>query len=386
MSSSSARYLSHLASVRMETKPRLHEVKRLPIDRTTAVDAFFDALKAEHARHLSSIRHACSLLPRDSGQLAQVAATHARLAQQFFDAQRSIMTRRAAVDAEVTNIGRVAEQSALAVVAAARAQAAAGDPHRPTIGQRSVPVVRTVPGDLTAANVSFDPAAGASDGSIIRTSTDTDALAQVINQAFEPGEPDGVVLQRQLTSMLDGWWSAENQEGLAVIDDAHARAAMRGHLARIEAEEIVVAGSDGEDQVEILPTHGEMAQLLPLHMLAALEQADSAGLQSLLMMLTETLTTPCALSPQSQPNERALASRVDDMIIRLDRPSAARPTRGSTTPGVEPGESEAAFLRFWSKGPGLVDSKRRFGWIPMRVVLPMAAATSAFALAMAVIG
>ena len=110
----------------METISRTHPDETLTGARTAEVDAFLDTLKTEQARFLDSLRQACSLLNRDSGQLAHVAASHSRLTQQFFDAQRLIMARRAEFDAEVAAIGQVAEENARGCIAAARAQVAAG--------------------------------------------------------------------------------------------------------------------------------------------------------------------------------------------------------------------------------------------------------------------
>ena len=89
----------------METAPRLYHVVTLPADRSVGVDAYFETLRKEHGRFLDAIGRARSLLDNESGQLAQVTAVQGQLTRQFLDAQRSIMKRRAEIDAEVAAIG-----------------------------------------------------------------------------------------------------------------------------------------------------------------------------------------------------------------------------------------------------------------------------------------
>ena len=111
----------------METFARPGDSANTPLARAPQVDAFLTTLRTEQARFLDVVRQAQSQLQRDWGQLGQVAATQLRMTQQFFDAQRSIMSRRADVDAEVALIDVAAEGGAAASIEEAREQAAAGD-------------------------------------------------------------------------------------------------------------------------------------------------------------------------------------------------------------------------------------------------------------------
>ena len=90
--------------IRMETAPRLYHVLNRASDRNPEVEAYFDTLRKEQARFLDAIAGARSLLNSGSGQLAQLAATQGLLTRQFLDAQRSIMRRRAEIDAEIAMI------------------------------------------------------------------------------------------------------------------------------------------------------------------------------------------------------------------------------------------------------------------------------------------
>jgi hypothetical protein len=98
----------------METAPRLYHVVNSSADGDTGVNAYFETLRREQTRFLEAVERARSLLGSDSGQLAQVTATQGMLTRQFLDAQRSIMKRRAQVDAEVGGI--VKEAASLSTV------------------------------------------------------------------------------------------------------------------------------------------------------------------------------------------------------------------------------------------------------------------------------
>jgi len=96
----------------METAPMLYHVLNPAADRTAGVDAYLDTLRKEQARFLDAIAGARSLLNGQAGQLPQFAAAQGLLTRQFLDAQRSIMRRRAEIDAEIATI--VDEASGLA--------------------------------------------------------------------------------------------------------------------------------------------------------------------------------------------------------------------------------------------------------------------------------
>jgi hypothetical protein len=68
-------------------------------DPRSSVDDYFDVLRREQARFLDAIAEA-RLLLIGSGRVAHAAAIQAQLARRFLDAQRSILRRRAEVEAE----------------------------------------------------------------------------------------------------------------------------------------------------------------------------------------------------------------------------------------------------------------------------------------------
>lgn len=379
----------------MGTIPRFHEVENSPAERTPAVDAFFDSVRQEQGRYLAAVRNAASVLCREPGHLGCVAAVHGRLTQQFFDAQRLILIRRAEVDAEVARIGMTAEDDADAVLHEATSQAiASAGVDRVTILRRTdrTSSVRAV--DAATASGSPRQQIAALGAVVVHTSADAEALAGVINAAFEPDEPDGAVAQRQLTSMLDDWWAHENQEGRAAIDDAHARAAMRLHVARVRAGEIAPALDAPVVEVPVveMPTVESAAvavvqsrptrsvntatPVLLASAMVAIDNADPSDLATLFETLSASLQ-PVVPSLPSVVGTVA-PTKVSDLVIRLDRAAISfeAPANGP----------EETFHRFWSKGSSPDEAKQSLGRIPVRVVLPMAATMSAIALLMAWIG
>lgn len=354
----------------MDTSPRSHHVETHSAAGNAEVEGFFDTLRTAQSSFMATVGHAHSLLGRESGQLAHVAAIQGRLTRQFFDAQRAIMMRRAEVDAEVAFIGSVTEDEAGARVAAARTQA--GDVTALPVMARAAAPVEFSYADPAPVHRSARQEIAALGVAVVRTMSEADSLAAVIDEAFEPDEPDGAAAQRQLTSLLDEWWRVENQEGRAVVEDARARAAMRQHVATIEAREIIGAAHGPDTRTEVVVTQYDPSPLLPSHMVAALDRADVDGLQSLLATLADSLDSP--------PSERTLVEgpRNRDLVILLDRVEAPR-----RVIEVAP---EDAFRRFWDKGSAPVTSRRNWRWIPTQVVLPMTAVTSALALLLAWIG
>lgn len=428
----------------METTPRLDDVEKVPSrprrasadQNAVEVERFFAALRAAQVGFMEAVGQAQAELGRDSGQLSHVAAIQGRLTRQFFDAQRSIMMRRAEVDAEVALIGATAEEQADELVSAARAKATASALHeRSTVpaSRRCLPrpemFVSTSSVDI-AADTQVEPPQrsprqeiAALGAAVVRTMADADSLARVIDEAFEPDDPDGAAAERQLSQLLDAWWRAENQEGRAIIDDANARAAMRHHVAGIEASEITVdiidtfdivdsepsfditLATDAETATEIsdvadIADMSEIADIsgvggpddqtvtsavptsthLPDLMLAALDTADPDGLQSLLVALAASLDVqPVAtVRATSEVCTAGMADPVDDLVIRADRVAAAD--------GAASNAPDETFRSFWVKGNTPADDTSGWGWIPVHVVLPMMAVTFVLALVLAWIG
>ena len=185
-----------------------------------ATETFLDVLRSEQFRYLDAMAEANEILRTEPGRVALIAALQNRLTQQFFDAQRSIIMRQAVYDVEVQRIEARAETDVQGIVAAARSRiralAAAGVPLAPPAGSPAVDAPAPEPGVALARRTE-------------------EALAGLPDAAFVASEPDPDAVQRQLGALLDQWWSALNQDGQAQIDHAHARAAMRRHVAAIES-------------------------------------------------------------------------------------------------------------------------------------------------------
>ncbi|MGB8859100.1 MAG: hypothetical protein WCC60_07590, partial [Ilumatobacteraceae bacterium] len=293
-----------------------------------------------------------ALLGSGAGQLGNVMAIQQRLTRQFFDAQRSILTRRAEVDTEVA-----------AIEAAAGAGGAAARHLHPAGSARS---------GVRCADTAARQEIAALGVSVVRTVDDVEAFAEVINDALAPEEADGVVAQRQLAAVLDEWWRMENQEGRALVDDAHARAAVMQHVAAIEAREACgpIDASDRAGAAEEAPSpavsHLSNAQL-PVDVEAALDGAGSIELHALLATLAESLEPVAQTGAPREPDPQPSAS-----IITFDPAPATG--HGSAT----------AFQHFWASEPAVPVEQRRFReWLPTHVIVPITAATSVIALVMA---
>ena len=381
----------------METSQRPHVIEELATDPNPEVEAFLDAVKAAQALYLETIRLAHSRLA-DQGQLAHVAATQGRLTRQLFDAQRSILVRRAEIDAEVARIGTQAVQAADDIVAAAREAAANESTAAGRAGELDLASL-SLPSDVSSDLLDDGPRSlrqqvAALGVAVVRTMEEADAVAQVIDDAFEPDEPDWVLAERELAALLDQWWARQNQEGGAVIDDAHARAAVRRHVAGIEAGELLAAareqaleqarqaaaGLELDERTEPAeecarveqpePVLAPLPSQIPDRLAAALEAAGTDGLQSLLTELAESLQPVPGTDP-------VLPVRDGDVIIRLD------PVHGGTPLGGAPADS---FQHFWEHEHVPPAPTPERPWFPSHIVLPVTALTSALALLMAWIG
>lgn len=354
----------------MKTMQRPHGVNYRDAD----VGAFFETLKSEQTRFLEAIREAGSLLRRESGQLALVAATHSRLTQQFFDAQRSILTQRAEVDAEVARIACAVARNAPTVVADAHDQTASSRTGPLRTQRRRHRTTAAVRSEVTVDDVLRSPRQEIArlGVEVVRTIADVDSLERVINEAFEPDEPDGITTQRQLAAHLDDWWRAETQAGLAAIDDAHATVTMRRHIARIEAGEVLddvafpteepAPASGAVVEVEIA-SNDSRSPLLPGHIADALDSADPADLQSLFAGLADSLDRPS----EDDGLEAVSVDHSGHVLIRLDGHWAV-----DRVAVVEP---EEAFRRFWTSGQVAATRRSRLWWVPGRVLVQLTAAT-----------
>ena len=306
----------------METISRPSSVGDLPAGPSAEADAFLKSLRSEQARFLGAIRAASSLLSRDSGQMAFVAATHSRLTNQFFDAQLLIMTRRAEIDAEVGRVGATTTLGATTAIAAA------------------------------------DPRAG--------------TFADVMDR--DAAEASSAIAQQgHLASLLDGWWGDANQQGQAEI--ARAQATMRKRMAQIEARRIgensttrelqcdaqnhvsVAASSDGPCLRPPLPPPivtkpivtilSEPSRGLPAPIVAILDKADSVNLQTLLGMLADSLDP---MRTSTERIERTNWHHAETVGVAAERPSVDLFFRD-----LEPDEE---FRKFWATGSPTTVSRR----------------------------
>ena len=337
--------------------------------RDVEAEAFFDALRAAQTRFLDTMSQASAQLGQGSGQLAFVAATHRRLTRQFFDAQRSLMLRRADIDAEVARIGRAAEEEAIEIVAEARSRSDASGTleisHGEAESNASAPRVQGHRSALSAADV--------------------EAFAGVVNDAFEPDEPDGVLAGRALAKVLDAWWEASAQEGRAVLDDACARAAVRRHRAMLEVEGICSTAVEVPTSrpASAPPTPMDRpttTSLVPAQVLEALKGLGSTGLAAMLAELADALVVPMvALEMQVVPVAVASLEPAPerDLVILVDRLTDVAPT-GDV--------HDQAFLLFWRANDEPTARNRSRVWFPVKAAAAMTATSSVLTLLMAWVG
>jgi len=349
------------------------------IDLDADVARFFATMKQEQARFLHAFATARGEIGDGHGQLAHISAIQCRLTRQFFDAQRLIMERRAEVDAEVARIAAETEDHANVVLAAAVANVAAGAFPPPVPGERhdalddpAGAMERTTRQALHALSVLA-----------MRTQHDAVALEQVINEAFEPAEPDGARAERELQRLLDEWWEHERNEGRALVEDARARAAMRLHLAHIEACEIagqqpVVDAASVEAPTPDAPAASPAVSLLPASLLDALDSASPDTLDATLASLAASLATPLPAPTLDRADN-------GDVLFRLERAAAAAtPTVTAEAPAV----GADHFQQFWTPAPTVeqADASLSLKSLWWRIVFPITAVTSTLALILALVG
>ncbi len=349
----------------METALSSPECDPTSASSPVAVAAFFETLRSEHERLLVEVRRAASQLD-DGGQLGALAANHIRLTQRFFDAQRGILRRRAAADAEVARIRHEAEAAALAIISSAQSRATA----------------------IVASG-----AAGAEDW--LSVEVDIAGLARSIEDDVRPGDVVGVDAHRQLGVLLDEWWTTEQRECRDRLDDATARATMMQHLVELEAQAIggrldayLESVSDNSDDVVGSADSGTASapsgpDVLPADLLAMLAAADPAQLEALLGSLLEQLAPSGEpVSVMAVPEVAPEAVRPNDgVIIRLDRAPTAT-------------DADALHDAFWATDaqrsaavddrPGQPESTLH--WAGWRVLVPMTAISAVMSVVLAWVG
>jgi len=320
---------------------------------------YLDALRHEHQRFLLAVGEASSRLGGESDELARLAAVHSRLTRQFFDAQRSLLRNRAEVDAQVEQITQDAESnsSMLAEAVHRRVQAKL---HHPA-GKAE----QCIGSPMVAATEASQAAQGPWLMSATTRPQDLAALAGEIDGVFEQREPDGVVAQRQLGQLLDAWWGSEQQEARAAIDDAHARSAVRQHLAVAEASSAVRSSNMLSESLAV------SAGRLPQAMIAVLDLAAATDLAGVLAALAASLEVPdVAPSAEAVGADQIDVPLVSGAILRFE-----------ALPGTV---ADEAFHQFWSKEPSLAPSSRRSRWwLSGAVMFPIMLASSLAVLATA---
>lgn len=325
------------------------------------VAAFGEAVRKEHQRFLSALGDATARLGGGARALAGTAALQHQLTRQFLDAQRSILLRHAETQAEIGRIEFEAALDSAAQVAAARRRAAAMEAH-PAAG------ARTALQPIATGLATWDSA----------PATDTGVMADIVDSVFQHREPEGASARRQLTELLDGWWTAEQQEARAKIDDAYARAAMRRHVARVEAATVATATATDApcDAVRAGATLPErMHEILADATASRLDDVLTSLLASLELQAGPERLTSAAMAAASAPPAAAPRPLADGAIIRFE-----------SSPVIATNGSDEAFQRFWTKETPAPPVRRARWWQHAAIILPATAVSSLVVAAFAWVG
>jgi hypothetical protein len=351
------------------------------------VDRFLTRIAAEQTRFLDRLGDARLRLDSSAPELADVAARHARLTRQLLDAQRAIMRLRADVEVVVCEIAADAEAEVAAITGAARRLAIGDHPEpitrAPCFAPPQPDQLRPDPDENRSLARVFDlgpaplgapvrlaaPAVAPVERSrrnemaefgnvLLRTTPDVTSLAAVVDEAFAVDSTRGAVAERQLQMLLDEWWRAEMQEGRALVDDAQARAAMRIHLVRLEAGQLI--------EVEQPRPSEPTPQTLPMPIATALEHADHEQLEALLDSLLVLVSEPAVITSWPAPAPMPTAPAAPARVVA----------------GIEPAVAEDAFDRFWGERPARTVAQS----LVVDVLVPAATVVSLLALLLAWIG
>ena len=281
--------------------------------------AYLTHLAREQDRFLASVAEAGARVGDGPGQLGKVVAIQNRLTQEFLDAQRSILRRRAETEAAVVQIEYSAARDVQQVYAAVRS-APASWPAPPSSSTLPAPSGWAAPaphGPARAPSVELGSVDPARDNRI--ADADMAMIARLVDGAFEQREPDGDVMRRQLREVLDGWWTAEQHEAKAAVDDATARAAMRLHTARVEVADITRA-----DQVRAEFASPTYRYEPPRHVSPLIDALDTTTHQDLDDVLASLL---------DDLDGKRRAARVD---ARARQPTVERSRPPCRSPGHAP--------------------------------------------------
>jgi len=357
--------------------PSPHDPTEVIVPRS--VLEYLTRLGDEQVQFLSALADANRSLHPSHGQVSKLVCLQLRLTQEFLDAQRAIVKRRAQTDATVASIATDAAVAADALVAEARARTAIiGDVSSceasPT-DDRPVPTDSAIgPAPATAA-LTVSSGRGV-DEMLANGELDHAVLAELIDGAFEPSEPDGASARRDLRELLDGWWRVENQEATAAIDDANARAAMHLHLARVEVNELEssAAPTAGAEPADLYLHRPTSALSNPL--VAALDETDHEHLDDVLLHLLDGLAPTAPAEPATQPTESATGS-----FVVIDPPRLP-PVKARDSLNDASAAPQEAFDRFW----GAFSTTGGRTWIFPQLLLPAVAVVALLAVVLGAIG
>lgn len=281
---------------------------------TPDVASFLDRINDEHTRFLDRLIEAQRLLDPPSGSLPSAGALQVRLTQQFLDAQRAILRRRADADAEVARIDR--------------------------------PVV---------------PAAG--------RHPEPDELVALATRR-------SALMERQLRSLLDGWWRSEQEEAVAAVDDANARATVRQLRPEVAhggwpPPAVTVPGGEAGVSLSCAALELELADHLHLERVlgSLLESLDQEPVTVEQVAVEQVAVAPVAVEPvMVPPTVGAPWPRpMGEPVVAGDAVTPLPALLGP--PGRR--EREEAFDRFWGDGSRPVAAGPVRRWVALQVVPPL---------------
>jgi hypothetical protein len=363
------------------TPPASQHLGDVPVIGST-VEAFFAQLGEAQARFVRVVSEAGAWLDNEPIELAELAAHQARLTQQLFDAQRSILRRRADVESGANCIAERSELEAQALVDAALRDAAA------------------ICTDLDEVTAFGDVLAMRRHG--------RDPTPPVpVERGLAHDETGADPAEQQLQALLDQWWRMEVERGEAMIDGARARAAVRLHLAEIEAGEIhetaravsaapmaaqavngagdVAAEPSGHSDAIDWPDAPQLLASVPTlpmnpppmvcELGEALDLTDQAGLDALLVSFIDALREP--------PADADTSEAPADETSNATAPQSPDGTRAAPAHVVA---TQDAFDRFWGSGHGRAAQRGTREWVFVQILLPMVAVVAVLTLVLAWIG
>lgn len=382
------------------------------------VDEFLTLLAAAQTRFLCSIAEARELLATEDGRVKKVATLQSRLTQQFLDAQQQIIRRRVDTDRQVGQVATESEAVTLGLLETARTNAESICSGRARLPEESngsaldelllAPWVQ--PADDGRTPVEFGDPVGPVFGtdrlapafiehldrhslhqhiselatSAVQSGSEARSLAEVIEDAFETADPDGSTAKRELGEVLDEWWRVEKQDNRVMVEDAHAQAAIRLQLARIEAADVIEEAcrrsGAGQTDASIPEPPSRKSET---RIIKVLDTAEHLGLDEVLSSMLDSLSgdpvdpDPVAVQPFGGfPPPRGSLS-----VAALSR---SGPHDTLTIVGTAPQE---AFDQFWSvrATEGTSASPRRYGG-SRHLIFPTASAAVALAVFLAWIG